>query len=90
MAKDKKEKKEKKAAKETPKAEVAEVPVSSPAKEEKEVDRYEERLKAISPIAQPLANKKLTKKIYKVVKKGWLYYYSRRNLEFSSNLSIYF
>lgn len=30
---------------------------------------YESRLKALSPIAQPLASKKLTKKLLKVVKK---------------------
>jgi len=31
---------------------------------------YEERLKAVSPISKPLAGKKLTKKLYKLVKKA--------------------
>merc|ERR1712121_628646 len=31
---------------------------------------YEEKLKFVSCIAKPMANKKLTKKLYKVIKKG--------------------
>lgn len=31
---------------------------------------YEERLNAVSPISKPLAGKKLTKKLYKLVKKA--------------------
>lgn len=31
---------------------------------------YEERVKAVSTISKPLANKKLTKKLYKLVKKA--------------------
>ena len=31
---------------------------------------YEDRLLFITPIAKPMASKKLTKKIYKLIKKG--------------------
>ena len=31
---------------------------------------YEERVKAVGPIATPLASKKQTKKLHKLVKKG--------------------
>ena len=31
---------------------------------------YEEKLKFVSVIAKPMANKKLTKKVYKLIKKG--------------------
>ena len=31
---------------------------------------YEEKLKFVSCIAKPMANKKLTKKLYKLIKKG--------------------
>lgn len=31
---------------------------------------YEEKLKYTNPIAKPMASKKLTKKIYKCIKKG--------------------
>lgn len=36
----------------------------------KEEDTYEDKLKNISPIAQPMAPKKLAKKCYKLIKKG--------------------
>lgn len=35
---------------------------------------FEEKLKFISPIAKPMAPKKLTKKIYKCIKKGIFLY----------------
>lgn len=34
---------------------------------------YEEKLKYTNPIAKPMASKKLTKKIYKCIKKGKLF-----------------
>lgn len=56
----------------TPKKEKKEKSRESLAGEGEEGDgpSYESRLKALSPIAQPLASKKLTKKLLKVVKKG--------------------
>ena len=48
--------------------------VESPTKikKEKEDDRpsYEELLNHVSVIAQPMASRKLTKKVYKLLKKG--------------------
>ena len=38
--------------------------------EESSGKSYEDRVKYVSAIAHPLASKKLTKKVYKVVKKG--------------------
>ena len=35
-----------------------------------EVDDYDEKVKLVNVIAQPLANKKLTKRLLKCVKKG--------------------
>jgi hypothetical protein len=35
-----------------------------------EVDDYDEKIKLVNAIAQPLANKKLTKRLLKCVKKG--------------------
>lgn len=46
---------------------VAEVKVEAEIKEE---DTYEEKIKNICAIAKPLASKKLTKRIYKLIKKG--------------------
>lgn len=34
---------------------------------------YEEKLELVNPIAKPMAPKKLTKKIYKCIKKGKLF-----------------
>ena len=49
---------------------------------------YDELLKVISPIAKPLASRKLTKKLYKVVKKGKPFSKARRNGEkFSISLA---
>lgn len=36
----------------------------------KEEDTYEEKIKNANSIARPMAPKKLTKKIYKLIKKG--------------------
>lgn len=36
----------------------------------KEEDTYEEKVKNVCKIAAPLASKKLTKRIYKLIKKG--------------------
>ena len=38
--------------------------------EESKEDKWEELLSRVGPIANPLASRKLTKKIYKVIKKG--------------------
>lgn len=38
----------------------------------KEEDTYEDKLKNINAIAQPMASKKLAKKCYKLIKKGML------------------
>jgi hypothetical protein len=35
-----------------------------------EVDEYEQKLRFLNPIASPLANKKLTKRVFKCIKKG--------------------
>lgn len=47
----------------------------------KEEDTYEEKIKNICAIASPLASKKLTKRIYKLIKKGLclLLYHQRRS-----------
>lgn len=37
---------------------------------EVEVDDYDQKLKFINPIAQPLASKKLVKRVFKCIKKG--------------------
>ena len=59
-----------------------EVKVKTEAKEEEDAEMedagapgkekvsYEDRLLYVTPIAQPMASKKLTKKIYKLIKKG--------------------
>jgi len=73
---DKKEKKEKKDKKEDKKEEKKEDKKKDKKESGKDDDEvketvpYEDRLKALSPIAAPLANKKLTSKIYKTIKKG--------------------
>lgn len=38
-----------------------------------EVDDYDQKLKFLNKIACPLANKKLTKRLFKCVKKGKLF-----------------
>jgi len=43
---------------------------SSSADDAEEVDSYDEKIKFVNVISTPLANKKLTKKIYKLVKKA--------------------
>lgn len=48
---------------------VTEVKMETDVKEE---DTYDEKIKNICSIAQPLASKKLTKRIYKLLKKGML------------------
>lgn len=46
---------------------VTEIKVEADIKEE---DTYEDKIKNICAIATPLASKKLTKRIYKLIKKG--------------------
>ena len=68
-----KEKKKKKKKSETPAAptEGGTANGAAVAKDETEaVDKYDELLRFISPISKPLASKKLTKKIYKLVRKS--------------------
>ena len=36
------------------------------------IDKYKDQLKRVSVIAHPMAPKKLTKKLYKLIKKGLL------------------
>lgn len=50
----------------------ADVDAEAPAakKEKKEKDEFHVPLEAIAPIAAPLAGKKLSKKLFKTVKKG--------------------
>ena len=38
--------------------------------EDKEVDSYDEKIKFVNIISKPLASKKMTKRVYKLVKKG--------------------
>jgi hypothetical protein len=42
---------------------------------------YDERCKAVSPIAKPLASKKMTKKLYKLVKKASAAKFVRRGVK---------
>lgn len=42
---------------------------------------YDDRLKAVSAISKPLANKKLTKKLYKLVKKASSSKYVKRGVK---------
>ena len=62
--KEKKEKKEKKASKEQEK------PSAEKEETEKPEISYEERIKAINKISNPLASEKLTRKLHKLVKKA--------------------
>jgi H/ACA ribonucleoprotein complex subunit 2 len=50
-----------------------EMETASPVKVKKEKDTpsYDELLNHVSVIAKPMASRKLTKKIYKLLKKGW-------------------
>lgn len=47
---------------------------------------YEEKLQLVNAIAKPIAPKKLTKKIYKCIKKGKLFYLL--SLAFLQNINI--
>ena len=67
------------------------------AAKEKEPVEYEVRLKAVSAIAHPLASKKLTKKVYKTIKKGeslplffFLHLYPSTSLPFFTSVSFAF
>lgn len=57
---------------------------TSTTKNSKEKIPYSTRIKFLNEIAKPLASKSLTKKIYKLVKKGKLlivYYYNTTTLQ---------
>ena len=53
-----------------------EMETASPVKVKKEKDTpsYDELLNHVSVIAKPMASRKLTKKIYKLLKKGWFHF----------------
>lgn len=78
LVKEKKKKKKKKSIDADDSAVAADVSSSNGAaakKEEEEVktepvDKYDELLRFLSPISKPLASKKLTKKLYKLVRKS--------------------
>lgn len=50
-------------------------------KEEKSAKSYEERVKAVNVISKPLANKKTTKKLHKLVKKASSVKHIRRGVK---------
>jgi len=69
LVKEKKKKKKKSVDASDPAAPVGDT--NGAAKEETEaVDKYDELLRFLSPISKPLASKKLTKKLYKLVRKS--------------------
>jgi H/ACA ribonucleoprotein complex subunit 2 len=77
VKKDKKEKKEKKSKKEKQDTSMTDTPPAPPSAEKAEkasekapVVEYEERIKAVNCISTPLASKKTTKKVHKLVKKA--------------------
>lgn len=83
MAKDKVSKKEKKSKKIKPadlasafadpantSTDIILAPAQKPGDSIDDEDLYESRLAAQAPFAQPLANKKLNKKVLKTIKKG--------------------
>ena len=45
---------------------------------EDEKAKWEERVQFLNPISKPLASRKLTKKLYKTIKKGENNFYGRR------------
>lgn len=53
------------------KKEVAADPMDASVKEE---DTYEDKILFASPIAKPMASRKLSKKCYKLIKKGMIFH----------------
>lgn len=55
-------------------------------------EAWTEKIKYLSPISKPLAHRKLTKRLYKVIRKGELFCFCKKmkNTQFSYKLKTFF